>query len=460
MPVPFFRAFGSMLLLAGASAVSHADRPAPPRLLDEAPPPLFAVKPAEPADPTDSAAEAPDTAPPADAAAPPAIGDGAEAPIDSPTDATDTAGEFAATASPHLRRYLRGNAAHGWAVGQLGQPEDFWNQLVDGLVADETSAAVVEYLGHVSRKDKADPSTEFFAQFDLGKKANNEAYSHNVLEVDDTTPTYEFTPRTTAVGLDYDDFFTPHCDRIRMPVPPGGRLQNEFDYRCTTNSDCHLYSVNLDNGRIYEQWRAYSPGPDKSAFLGGCANYWDLRAPQPANLRGLSCTSANAAGLPYIPMLVTPGEIKAGEIRHALAFTLPNAWVQRDLYARPATHNPIRTSWGPPEAGPGQPMLYGSRLRLRGDFEIAERWPPALRVVLVALQRYGMFHIDGGPRMIIASNDALSEHSWNDPDIRLNPFDLTGIAKLTWADFEVVSDSDDIGSMADTTCTRRPINEF
>ena len=105
-------------------------------------------------------------------------------------------------------------------------------------------------------------------------------------------------------------------------------------------------------------------------------------------------------------------------------------------------------------------MMYGSRFRLRSDFVINPNWPGGLRVILQALKDYGMIHIDGGPRMIITSNDALSEHSWNDPEITLNPFDLTGIGGLTWSDLELVSNPNQVGSMVDTSCTRTPINEF
>lgn len=360
-----------------------------------------------------------------------------------------------------LRDYLRGNALHGWGEGQLGKPTEFWNQKIDRAAVDATSREVTGYLSYVSRRDKSDPSTEFFAQFDMGKDKLNETYSHNVLTADSETPLYEFKPRLASLGFPYDDFFTPHCDRILMPVPVGGRLQNEEDYRCTTDSDCHLYVVNSESGKIYEQWRAFNPGPDAASYNGGCANFWDLSVEQEPDLRGLSCSSANAAGIPYIPLLVTPGEIKAGVIKHALAFTMPNAWVQRDVYARPATHNPLRSpGWGPTESGPGTPMLYGSRFRLRADFVIDPEWPPALKVIAQALKDYGMLHIDGGPRMIITSNDSLSAHSWTDPDINLNPFDLTGIGGMQWGDFELVSDSKKIGSMNDTSCTRTPINEF
>jgi len=355
-----------------------------------------------------------------------------------------------------LRPYLRGNAQFGWQPGQLGRPEEFWNRRVNNLPVHPDSSAVTGYLAHVSRKDKSDPSTEFFGQFDLGKKANGENYSFHILEADADTPRYDFTRRLRGNGFSADEFYSPHCDRIAMPVPANGRLQGEPDYRCSGGGDCHLYVVSSHEGRIYEQYRADNPGPNKRKYAGGCTNVWDLTTPQPENLRGLSCTSSNAAGIPYIPLLFTPGEIKAGVIRHALAFTLPNAWVERDTYARPATHNPIvRVRWGAPQKAPGKAMRYGSHLRLNADFQIAPQWPQSLKVVLQALKDYGMYHIDGGPRFIVASNDTFSAHHWDDPDIALNPFDLTKIANLSWTNFEVISKEGAIGSMNRNSCRRR-----
>ncbi len=360
----------------------------------------------------------------------------------------------------YRRAYLQGNAAHGWEPGQVGKPEEFWNQRINDLPVNPESAAVTRYLGYVSRKVKTDRTTEFFGQFDLGKKVNGENYSHHVLEADANTPRYDFTPRLTSNGYPVDEFYSPHCDYIAMPVPPNGRLQGEADYRCTGNGDCHLYVVEKDSGRLYEQWRADNPGPDKKAYAGGCTNVWDLSQVQEQDLRGLACTSANAAGIPYIPLLVTPGEIKSGVIRHALAFTLPNGWVERDTFARPATHNPLRSpGWGEAEAAPGQPMRYGSLFRLRQDFRISRWWPPSLKVILQALKDYGMYHIDGGPRMIITSNDAFSEHHWDDPDIALNPFDMTQKARLSWEDFELVSAPDQVGRMGGSDCNRQQIDE-
>jgi hypothetical protein len=98
------------------------------------------------------------------------------------------------------------------------------------------------------------------------------------------------------------------------------------------------------------------------------------------------------------------------------------------------------------------------RLRLRADFDTASL-PPAARLMAEALQEYGMFHADGGNVTFIASNDAGFTAKWSDPNVALGPDDLRD-AGLAWTDFEVVSDLDDVVSMADVECERTPIDEF
>ena len=39
------------------------------------------------------------------------------------------------------------------------------------------------------------------------------------------------------------DFYDPDCDKVDVPVPPGGRLEGESDYACASDGDCHLIVV-------------------------------------------------------------------------------------------------------------------------------------------------------------------------------------------------------------------------
>jgi len=172
-------------------------------------------------------------------------------------------------------------------------------------------------------------------------------------------------------------------------------------------------------------------------FYGGCLAVWDTRATYTDALRGDQCTSADAAGFPISPLLFTADEVKAGHIDHAIRFILPNNRVKRG-YVRPATH---ATSTTGTSAAPS----YGVHLRLRADYPVSSL-PPGAQVVARAMQKYGMYHADGGNIALTAQSDRWTTAKWNG---LLDPQDL---AALKVEDFDVI----DHGSMITLTnnCSR------
>lgn len=327
----------------------------------------------------------------------------------------------------------------GAAPGQIGPPSAPWNQSVRNTCVDSRSDAIVRYL------DAVVTSSQTF-RIDMGKA--NEEYAFNPMLADDSVTERQFTPTS--------NFFGTACDRAFVPVPPNGRLEGELGYDCNSGGDCHLTVFDTAECLLFEQWKADDP---LGSYPGGCLAVWDMQNVG-NNLRGLGCTSADAAGLPIMPMLVTPGEVKSGAIRHALRFILPNHAVRRDEYVRPATHNPLTVEdFGQPASGPGEPPPYGVRLRLRANFP-TNGLAPAAAAMVEALKEYGMFHADGGTVTFIASNEDFSSASWEDSDVDLGPNDLKNTG-MQWTDFEVVSDIDnDVRSMDAIDCSRTPINEF
>jgi hypothetical protein len=101
-------------------------------------------------------------------------------------------------------------------------------------------------------------------------------------------------------------------------------------------------------------------------------------------LRTDGWTSADAAGLPILPGLVRYDEVKAGAIRHAIRFT---AELTQDEHLWPARH----------DAGSNEPSYppMGARFRLRSEYDISGYGARA-RVVLRAMQRYGLILADNG----------------------------------------------------------------
>lgn len=241
-------------------------------------------------------------------------------------------------------------------------------------------------------------------------------FSFDVLGADAATPMRTFT--TTG------DFYEPDCDHVPVPVPANGNVEGEDGYACTNDGDCHLLVHDKANGKLYEMWRANISG---GTFEGGCLAVWNTRAAYPETLRGDQCTSADAAGFPIAPLLFTADEVAAGEIKHAIRFILPNNRIRRG-YVRPATHGTQATTGGT-NAPP-----YGVHLRLRADYPIDSLPSTGAKVVARAMQKYGMYHADGGNIALTAASDRYTTAKW---DGLLGPRDLYA---LRVEDFEVVDE--------------------
>jgi serine/threonine-protein kinase len=250
-------------------------------------------------------------------------------------------------------------------------------------------------------------------------------FALDVLTANATTPKLAFTPT--------GDFFTPDCDRAVVPVPLGGNLEDEVGYACTGDGDCHLLVFDASAKRLYEMWRANIT----SAFQGGCLAVWDAQRAYTATLRGDQCTSADAAGFPIAPLLFTADEVKAGHIDHAIRFILPNNRVKRG-YVRPATHATDTT-------GGSSAPSYGVHFRLRADYPIASL-PAGAQVVARAMQKYGMYHADGGNIALTAQSDRHTTAKWAG---LLGSGDL---AALKVTDFEVIDHGSPIALTGD--CAR------
>lgn len=276
----------------------------------------------------------------------------------------------------------------------------FWDQDVSGVAPAANSDAIIGSLRGAGGWGNGDTF-----QID---------FSIDVLRADGASPAKRsFTPT--------GDFYEPDCDAVPMPVPPGGNVEGEAGYACTGDGDCHLLVWAPDEHRLYEMWRANIVGDQ---FDGGCLAAWDTSHNYGPTGRGDQCTSADAAGFPIAPLLFTADEVAAGEIDHAIRFILPNDRVRRG-YVRPATHGTNTT-------GDASAPSYGVHLRLRADFPLDTLPNDGARVVARALQRYGMYHADGGNIALTAQSDRYTTAKW---DGLLGPRDLDA---LQVEDFEVI----------------------
>jgi hypothetical protein len=206
----------------------------------------------------------------------------------------------------------------------------------------------------------------------------------------------------SAVSFQYAD----ESDAGPYPIPATPAIEG--------GSDRHLIMWDRTSCYLYELYAASRSG---GAWHAGSGAIWNLQSNQ---LRPDGWTSADAAGLPILPGLVRYDEVAAGAIRHAIRFTAPQT---RSAHIYPARH----------DAGAGNganlpPM--GLRVRLKGSVDIS-RFGPQARVILAALQTYGMILADNGSPWYITG--APDPH-WNDDQ-------LHALQQLTGADFEVVDTS-------------------
>ena len=166
--------------------------------------------------------------------------------------------------------------------------------------------------------------------------------------------------------------------------------------------------VDSSTCRLHELWRAnLAGGTSTGTFTSGCQAIWDLSAVPPATGRGDFCTSADAAGLPIVPIVFTADEVASGTIDHAIRFVLPNSLIRADIYVRPGTHSTGATSGG--NAAPP----YSARLRLKASKDLSGLGAGP-RVIAQALKKYGMFLADGGNVTFTAATDALTAHKWSE----------------------------------------------
>ncbi len=265
-------------------------------------------------------------------------------------------------------------------------------------------------------------------------------------------------------------YFSPDCEPLgtALPVPLDAAIEGQANLDCDNlSSDCHLLVV--QDRILYETYSSTASGDTE--LEAQCLAVWYLDGMYPPEGRGEHCTSADAAGFPIAPLLFNADEVAAaltaepsgdGDLRHAIRFILPNARMATDsslggvagrLYVRPASH-----AGGP--SGPVGTVPYGARLRLRADFPLTG-YPPAARVILNTLKRYGMVLADGGSIALTAESDLYTTTTWDELGINSRIFDLTaGAAKVEVTDFEVLDTGPRIGETYECERTTIPVPLF
>ena len=286
-------------------------------------------------------------------------------------------------------------------------PDDnVWNSRVDALPVDASSAGIIGTYGPA----KLGMAPGFF------------------LNVADSS--------TPAGPVAFD---SAESDGGKYPISPDMLLEG---YGPGTNyvvskgpykdNDAHLLVLQKDECKLYEIFYLSNAAPPYAALSGAI---YDLMG---NNLRPEGWTSADAAGLPIWPGVLTYEELFGdGEIRHMLRFTVNKTL---NTYIWPARHYASHN-------GDANLPPMGSRWRLKASFDettcrandhAGAAFPAEMQRVIRGLKQYGMILADNGISILISTD---ADPRWGDPNAEESPtYRMNGWSHcIQGRDFEVVN---------------------
>ena len=266
-----------------------------------------------------------------------------------------------------------------------------WNQRVDKLPVAGNSGTIVRSIG-----------------VDKGMHADFGSGLYNGGPIGIPYGTVGKGQKKVTVKFGYAD----ESDKGPYPIPPNAPIEGGRG----SSGDRHVIVVDRSACKLYELYAAY-PVNGGTSWRAGSGAIWSLRS---NHLRPRNWTSADAAGLPILPGLARYDEVKRGAIKHALRFTVSRT---RNRFVYPARHQASSDS------DPSLPPM-GLRLRLKASFPVS-RYPRQSRIVLRALQRYGMIVADNGSDWYVSG---APNRGWNNDD-------LHSLGSVKGSSFEVVDTS-------------------
>jgi len=295
---------------------------------------------------------------------------------------------------PHLS--AQGGSCSGMNLGRGASLNGFipfpadnaWNQDISGAEVDPNSDAIINFIGG---------NVTMHPDFGAG------LYGGSTIGI----------PYIVVTGSPFVNInFTAYGDESDpgpMPIPSNAPIEG---YPNPDDGDRHVLVLDRDNCWLYELGRGFRR--QNGNWNADVAVVWDLLNDEQ---RPYTWTSADAAGLPMFPGLARYDEVASGQIKHALRFTLSQS---REAFIPPASHWAANSN-----NSLAAPM--GMRLRLKSSYDISG-FPPQSKVILAALQKYGMIMADNGSSMFLSGA----------PDNRWSNDDLNSLKSVPASAFEVV----------------------
>jgi len=257
-----------------------------------------------------------------------------------------------------------GGGTGGQVIGSSGCPlftaDDVWNADVSGKAVDSTNTTLMYNL--IGSTTMIHP--DFGPGFGIP-----------------ITVVPQSQPKVPIVFDSYPD----ESDPGPYPFPGKGVVKVEGTSDPTSCSgDCHVIVVQQVDCKAYEGY-----GCQLNTDGWHCANgaIWDLTKNSQGQ-RPDGWTSADAAGLSIYAGLARYEELMAGEITHAIRFTLP---CTSNARVPPATHQAVPGGCSSRPAAP--PM--GLRVRLKASYDISG-FDPMVQVFLRAFKKHGLILADNG----------------------------------------------------------------
>jgi (2Fe-2S) ferredoxin len=214
----------------------------------------------------------------------------------------------------------------------------------------------------------------------------------------------------TPVPINFTDYGD-ESDPGPYPVPTNAPIEGGPN----ATGDRHVLVIDRDNWKLYEMFYSF-PINGGASWNAACGAVFDFNSNV---MRPETWTSADAAGLPIFPGLVRYDEVfETGEIKHAIRFT---AVTTRRAYVYPARHQAgsVNSLNAPP---------MGMRVRLKSTFNVNQFSSPNVRVILRAMQKYGMILADNGSNWYVSGAH----------DMRWSDGELSVLSQVKGSDFEVV----------------------
>lgn len=311
----------------------------------------------------------------------------------------------------------RGKAATKKSTGYFSE-ESPWNTPVESLPASKRSAKMLK----LARRRVAVVETEGGKGYKTvervvkkGVQINADRWAPLVVEAGgENVVTTRMVCRQTECG--------PAAERVprTLALPPQTTPDPSYDG--------WLSVIDREKGVAYDFWRARRQSDDEISYQ--FAKTWKLDGPgfsKPVSEDPTRATGARGSGLPLFAGVIGAAELRAGEINHALAISVPG--LARRSYVQPAS---VTDGVGSVNSLPA-----GARLRLKSsaleDAPVAKGSGASSEAILVALHRYGAIVVDRAsvPTLYAAAGTPASllrenELNW----LQLSDFEVISLPKV------------------------------